>query len=342
MRGKQAVVSLSSILPFGQLKKFANGNLVAPFYHIISDSKPAHIKHLYPIISIKQFEQDLDFLIRNFYPVDLNELVKIDFRIKKFPKPPLFLSFDDGFREVATIIAPILLSKGVPATFFVNPSFVGNNDMLFRCKISIIVDRIISLGSSFRPTPFFIDRFNQAAYKTKTLIGKILDLGYGDSEIISGIARELEVDFNEYLIKNKPYLNLEELKKMAETGFSIGAHSMDHPLLSEITVEQQISQMLKSINWVQKNIPNQPKAFAFPFTDFGVSKEFYSNVNGNFGYDGITMFGSAGLKPVLDFPLIHRIPMEIKNKSARDVLKGDFFYFYLKRILGKHTSSVLQ
>ena len=44
----------------------------------------------------------------------------------KLDRRCLHLTFDDGFRELHDVVAPILLRKGIPATFFVNSAFIDN------------------------------------------------------------------------------------------------------------------------------------------------------------------------------------------------------------------------
>ena len=56
----------------------------------------------------------------------------------------MVLSFDDGLVECHQVIAPLLMTKGVPATFFLNNHFIDNRDLFFRYKASLIIDQVIS------------------------------------------------------------------------------------------------------------------------------------------------------------------------------------------------------
>jgi peptidoglycan/xylan/chitin deacetylase (PgdA/CDA1 family) len=119
-------------------------------------------------------------------------------------------------------------------------------------------------------------------------------------------------------------------------GFTIGAHSQTHPNFVDISFNQQISEVEESITWIQNNIPNQPKLFAFPFTNFGLSKEFYSHFLVNEPNSLDMMFGTAGLKPTNSSKLVHRIPMEVQGHRAKQIIKGEFFYYLAKSLVGKH------
>ncbi len=106
---------LGKLIPIKSLLKI-NTPVFQPFYHVVSNDKLPHILN-YNYRNTYQFEKELDFYLKYFKPVSLSELMTG----KKLPKKVFHLSFDDGLKECAEIIAPILLRKGVPATFFVNP-----------------------------------------------------------------------------------------------------------------------------------------------------------------------------------------------------------------------------
>ena len=83
-----------------------------PFYHTVSDKKLPHILN-YPYRNLSQFEAELDYYLKYFKPVELSYLLEKP----RQPQNIFHLSFDDGLKECAGVIAPVLLRKGVPATF---------------------------------------------------------------------------------------------------------------------------------------------------------------------------------------------------------------------------------
>lgn len=310
--------------------------IVAPFYHVVSSDNPAHIKHLYYVINPERFISDLEYLLKYFDPLDAKDLLKFLLGELKTSKPPLFLSFDDGFREMITIVAPILKSKGIPATFFVTPAFVDNASMLYRCKQSLIAEMVYDQGNDFKVPESLPSSWHRLSHKPKPFVKRLMKLSYNDTDLIDRIAISLGVDIRQYLSKQKPYLDIDEIKQLAQWGFTIGAHSQTHPNFAEISLNQQIREVEDSIEWIQSNIPNQPKLFAFPFTNFGLSKEFYGHFLNKESNSIDAMFGTAGLKPTNSSKLIHRIPMEVKGLRAERIIKGEFFYYIAKSLLGKH------
>jgi polysaccharide deacetylase len=79
------------------------------------------------------FRQQIKFLCDNYTPISIREFVQLNedgSLLGSYKKPPLLMSFDDGFKNVIDQALPILSEFGAPALFFViaevvrNPEFV--------------------------------------------------------------------------------------------------------------------------------------------------------------------------------------------------------------------------
>jgi peptidoglycan/xylan/chitin deacetylase (PgdA/CDA1 family) len=326
----------SDFFPFQLLSKIVRPKLVAPFYHIISSTTPLHLKGLYNVVEPQQFISDLDFLLKNYIPITYQDIPSILKGEKSYSKPAFFLSFDDGFSEIESVVTPILIKKGVPATFFVTPNFVGSNDMLYRLKINL-VSQTIKEELRFQVFKKYIFEEKGVIIKNyKCAVEFLFNLNYNESVFIEQIANVVGLNFPEYLKTNKPYLDLNSLLDLESKGFTIGAHSLNHPLFSDLTEGEQIKEVRDSVEWIRKNIPNQPKLFAFPFTDYGISSnlfKYFFTENPNL-VD--VFFGTAGYKPTNSNRFLHRIPMENSALSAKRIIKGELFYYLAKSFVGKH------
>ncbi|NND06758.1 MAG: hypothetical protein HKN87_10295, partial [Saprospiraceae bacterium] len=133
---------LAKLIPTKILLKVCDQPLILPVYHLVSDEAPAHIKHLYQIKSIDEFEADLDYLLHHFQPLSLPELYDVITRKQRLDRPSFFLSFDDGLSEFYHIVAPILEEKELRAINFLNSSFIDNCALFYRYKVSLIIEKI--------------------------------------------------------------------------------------------------------------------------------------------------------------------------------------------------------
>jgi hypothetical protein len=101
-----------------------------------------------------------------------------------------------------------------------------------------------------------------------------------------------------------------------------------------ISAEEQIAQIRESMNWVIKNVNPPIKAFAFPFTDFGVPQSVLETIKRENICD-IT-FGTSGLKYDKFESHFQRYPVEIPGDFVLN-MKAEWVYFYLKKMAGKAT-----
>lgn len=294
--------SFAKPFPLEWLRNMSGQPLFLPFWHVVSDYTPAHLKYLYPVRSVSQFKADLDYLLCHFEPISLETLTHHTLNEVPFSRPVFHATFDDGLRACSEVIAPILLEKGISATFFINPTFVDNRALMFRYKASLLAN----------------------AGLTEALGKK-----HHDDWELDKMAVSIGLSFDDYLEKEKPYMSLQEIKWLKQQGFTIGAHSMDHPLFSEISPEKQAAQIQESCEWVGSHLEQEHTPFAFPFTDDGASRPEISHQ--------ALSFGTAGLKKDTWPRHLQRYPMESEaNASAAELVKTEFLYYLLKAPLGRN------
>lgn len=310
---------LGRFIPIQLLLKL-NIPVFQPFYHVVSNEKFPHILN-YNYRNISQFEKELDFYLKYFKPVSLEELMTIKDSRKKI----FHLSFDDGLKECGEVIAPVLLRKGVPATFFVNTGFVDNQQLFHKYKASLILKE---LNETSNPKA-------ENYLKERNLYGfEILKASYMQENILDEAAVLLGINFNDFLEKQKPYLTTEQIFKLKNEGFSIGAHSVNHHEFWRISEEEQMEEIKTSMNWLVEKINPEIKAFSFPFTDSGVSLKVLKTLKTEHICD--VTFGTAGVKyDELDFHY-QRYPVEKQGNFVLN-LKEELVYFALRKIIGKAT-----
>jgi len=287
-----------------------------PVYHCVSDERLPHLDHILQYKNVQQFEDDLDDLAGHFQFVTWDEF-KDYFKGNFKPKKKIaLLTFDDGLREFAEVAAPILERKGIYAINFINPAFIDNQDLMFRCKESLIVDTIK----------------NSTVKNREIDADGILKIRYKDKNKLDDIAEKLGIDFNSYLKQQKPYQSFSQLQDLAKKGFGISAHSWDHPLYHELSTGDQLENTVRSIKYMKEN-NFLSDSFAFPFTDFGVEKVFFENL---FEREQLSYtFGSAGIKVDCMNKNLHRIPMET-GESASRTLQKEIAYYQFKKFLNKN------
>ncbi len=153
-------------------------------------------------------------------------------------------------------------------------------------------------------------------------------------KILNEIAALLGINFDEFLENEKPYLTTAQILKLNEQGFSIGAHSENHPEFWKIAEKEQLEEVKKSMNWLVEKINPEIRAFSFPFTDSGVSLNLM-NLLKNENICDVT-FGTAGIKYDECDHHFQRYPVEIQGDFEAN-LKAELVYFVLRKLVGKAT-----
>jgi peptidoglycan/xylan/chitin deacetylase (PgdA/CDA1 family) len=318
----KGIITISAFaLPVKFLIKLTDKQHIFPFYHTVSDEEPLHIKHLYPVKTVQQFERDLDFFLKHFKAADFPKILREE-------KPAFHLSFDDGLRECAEIIAPILLKKGIPATFFLNTDFIDNKGLFYKYKISLLIEKIKHKASHTQIQSV------KELLSTRNPIKKLLQLSHKNNELIEKTAEITDTDFSDYLKTNKPYMDAEQIKTLVRQGFKIGSHGRSHPLFSHISLDEQKQQIGESMNFIKNNFDIHEKLFAFPFTDSGVSQALFDFLRENHITD--YTFGTAGIKNDTERTHIQRIATE-RNRKAATCIKAEMLGYFIKKILRKET-----
>jgi peptidoglycan/xylan/chitin deacetylase (PgdA/CDA1 family) len=327
--------NLFTFIPIGVLQKITRQNAIFPFYHLISDQDVIHVKHLYSVKNTQAFERDLDFLLKNYEAIDLNTLEGLIQQDRPIDKKVFLLSFDDGLSQFYDIIAPILRRKGIPAVNFLNSAFIDNKDLFFRYKQSILIEKYLSEKTSLTKKKE-VEKWFKNKNQKGSIPTEIKSISYLQKDQLDQLAMLFEVDFQEYLRETKPYLSTEQINTLIQQGFDFGGHSIDHPLYSELPLQEQLNQTIESVQMVHETFQLDKKTFSFPFTDTGVSKSFFETIFQQNEPIADLTFGCAGIKKDSFKNHIQRIPLETANLSAQEIIRGEYLYYMAKILFNKN------
>jgi peptidoglycan/xylan/chitin deacetylase (PgdA/CDA1 family) len=89
------------------------------YHSVTSDAAPVerdpHKQH----IPLRLFLRHLDYLQANYNPVSLSEYLQASRNKLKLPDYSVVLTFDDGFEDFYSVVAPHLFQRELPATVFI-------------------------------------------------------------------------------------------------------------------------------------------------------------------------------------------------------------------------------
>ena len=318
-------------IPTTFLMNLSGKKIIYPFYHhVVPREEDRLTNQIYKTKNEEEFRKDLRYFKKHFKSISFKELLEL----RKNEKEGFyfFLSFDDGLSNFYKIVTTILMTEEVSAINFINADFVDNKGLFFRYKINCLIDHLLTKELLIEQYEAIEKLLKIKANTVNKLKQELKELKNPDDYLMDQLCKIAEVDTQKFLETERPYMNMDQIQELIQQGFEIGAHSNSHPYYSELTLEEQLKETQESIDFIQKNFHIEELAFAFPFSDDGVSKEFFKRLQ------GIITFGTAGMKDEeVGINNIQRIPMEHQSVfSAETIIKGELIFYIIKRTLGKH------
>jgi hypothetical protein len=150
----------------------------------------------------------------------------------------------------------------------------------------------------------------------------ILSIPYDRREELDELAIRMGVDFDDYLGKFRPYLDSPQIRSLIGRGFTIGSHSIDHPLYADIGFEEQVRQTVESTRWVREKYGLPYGAFAFPHNDEHVEERFYLEIRASGQVD--ISFGTGGMNNGKLSRHLQRFSLENPVLPAKRVIAKEY------------------
>jgi peptidoglycan/xylan/chitin deacetylase (PgdA/CDA1 family) len=315
---------LCSYIPLNAWHRMSGVELVIPYWHVVSDHDLPHVSGISRYRNIRQFKSDIEFFLKRYSVISELDLINHLDGKGNLPPRPVLLTFDDGFREIHDIVAPLLRAAGASATFFLISSSVDNQHLCYTQKKSLLTGKLTDELSS--ATWGEVTRLLTSAGVPghSTLASRVRGVSYRKRKVLDDVAVILGCDFQDYLRSARPYVTSDEVRSLLNQGFAIGAHSVDHPLYSELTLEEQLVQTRESMRYLSEQFHLRCQSFAFPYHANGVSLEFFDKMFA----DGElrVSFGTGGLIPHAFRRHLSRCTPELSNATAQQALARDFYH----------------
>lgn len=228
-------------------------------YHHIGEDQ-ACTARLGVSISPEAFERHVKLLVREYEPVSLRQVLDGD-----LPERPLLFTFDDCYRSVLEVAAPILRSHGVPATLFLTTGPVFGGEALLD-HVASLADRetrgdIVRLLDG---TP--LARRGEVRTAGDLLLGAAPRLTAGRRrELAESLAARLGTTLDAIARESGLFLRPEELPRLVDLGFELGAHTDTHVHVRALAAEEFVPELVAPARRIEAAIGRPVEAFSYPF-----------------------------------------------------------------------------
>ena len=212
-------------------------------------------------IDAAAFRFVVDLLSRQFEVLPLGSAVQRLVR-GELDERAVAITFDDGYADNARVALPILADAHVPATFFVSTGFLDGSAMWN----DVVIEAVRETGAQeldlerFRVGRCALGGTAERADLAQRLLQALKHRPLGERrELVSELCEVMRV---------APYRGLmmtaDDVRTLARAGMAIGAHTVNHPILRSIPVDEAEHEVITSKKQLEAIVGGAIELFAYP------------------------------------------------------------------------------
>lgn len=233
------------------------------------------------LISIAAFRSQLRLLKRHYNVIAPHRLQDWLTSDQALPERAVLLTCDDGLLNNLTVMLPILREEGLQCLFFVSGASLGHDpEMLWYVALYLMLVKARGNHEPQRWRDVQITRIPSDDGQKRICWLQLLKMLSRFSarqrrEFLCEAAQWWGMDrmwkqqyVDDPLLRQRfQLLTAPQLKQLGEAGMTIGAHTVDHPVLSEQSTDLASTEIADCRQPLQHCIGQPVWAFAYPFGD---------------------------------------------------------------------------
>ena len=216
-------------------------------------------------VEADRFRAQLELLQRHFRIVPLDDLVTRLLNGES-GRGMLSITFDDGYVNNLEVAAPILHRMGLPATFFLATGFIGTGRWLWNDQIEA------ALGATRLESVELAElngRVSLASQPERTKAVAGVKRALKKRPWQEAAARVAEIAGLLGLAHDKPFghysfMDWEQARGLTRLGMDVGAHTVNHAILSRVPLEEATGEILESRDRIRTQLGACSDIFCYP------------------------------------------------------------------------------
>jgi len=241
----------------GRLRRDASIPILT--FHRVNDEQDP----FFPSLATAIFAARMRHIARHYVVLPVEELAD-RLHNGRAPRNALALTFDDGYRDSLTHAAPILARYGLPATIFLTTGYVGTSELPWYDLLALglkttrrdAVDLTSSESLPLHSTEARLEALQATLRHMK---------GLPDEErrrVVERMVQDLAPATPER--QKRLMLSWDEVNALRGLGFSIGAHTVNHPILSRVEQDAAWREISGSKESIERALGVPIRGFAYP------------------------------------------------------------------------------
>ncbi len=229
---------------------------VALFHHISNESSPFY-DDIQVSIAPAEFERQIRYFQKNYDIVSLSDILS-----GQLPARPLLLTFDDAYRSVVEVAAPLLSRLRLPALFLISAGHVDGK-VLMNDHVLCYLSHTMGLGN----LETAITTAPPVCATVGELIGKVVStLDYGNQISLSAeLVKRYEVPAQVLGELRKLYITRAQVRQLTSQGIEVGNHTYSHVFCRHLDSASEELEILQAKHSLEEWTGQKVRAFSIPY-----------------------------------------------------------------------------
>jgi peptidoglycan/xylan/chitin deacetylase (PgdA/CDA1 family) len=220
------------------------------------------------VVDPRSFEEQMRYIAREFRVLSLQEVAENVQSGKDFREKAAAVTFDDGYKDNYAYAYPILKKYGISATFFLATGYITDCRLFWWDRIAYILRHTSIKELRFESNRYSLLSDRDKSSATSLIIKGLKKLSWNKMDIwIQKLVTVCKVNIPADLA-SRLILSWKDIRKMESRDISFGAHSVNHPILTSMSLEQARLEIIQSKKDIENKLGKAVTAFSYPNGNF--------------------------------------------------------------------------
>lgn len=253
-------------------RRFSKRNrlIILAYHRILDFDKNFEYDENLISANVAEFEKQVSFLKKHYNILSLSQVHQLLSTRGKLPPRSLVITFDDGFMDNYENAYSILRKYSVGATFFVTTGLIGKKKLFWFDRCAFIAKKIkgkLTLVSKKLNHSHVIDNSSNSKCTSSRLLSFLKRVPNQERvefvELLERYAAENDIKPKGQYALNYP-MTWENLAEMKDNGMEIGAHTVTHPILANLSDEEIKDEIVSSKRDIESRLDINCNCIAYP------------------------------------------------------------------------------
>ncbi len=214
------------------------------------------------------FAHQMRYVSKHYRLLPLEELVRRHVHKEPMPRGAMAITFDDGYRDCLEVAQPILSSLGLPATVFPVVSGIKDAQPLWTHVVTTVCEHLpanevsVPLDSETRRYSWRNDA--ERGLVAETIKEQLKRLDSQSFERALAFLKAQCPDWKRLTWEQAPIVDRQGLLTLQKSGWNVGAHTVTHPILSRLSLDQLRGEIEGSKRWLEEQLKEPVSVFCYP------------------------------------------------------------------------------